>query len=342
MVTLSGRILGRKNNSIKAILSMILVFLIITVMPVAAQTSTLHLQCTDLAPKFIYTGSAHAEELNEIVMLQIEISTNTSEQVNLKSISVRRTGIASDADVEDACLFADINHNGVLEHSNDTLLSTSNFQTGRAKFNVQLTLNQTAPLNLLIALNISGNARSGATIGLDIPGKEYIDTEGAADVEFALTICSKNSTVLLDTDGDLNPDTTDQDDDNDGYTDEMEMICGSDTKDSNDTPKDTDKDQVPDSLDTDDDNDGEPDKYDDFPLDKDKQRDYTIIYAYALIAVILIFIIIYLGWERKPKGPGKRILSEEDIEDEFAIDIKEPESKIEEEMLEGKDEELLE
>lgn len=341
MVTLSGRILWGKNNAIKAFSASILVFIIITIMPVTAQTSTLHLQCTDSAPKFIYTGSAHAEELNEIVMMQVEITT-TSEQINITSISVRRTGLASDADVEYACLFADNNHNGVLEHSNDTLISTSNFQTGRAKFSAQLTLNQTSPLTLLIALNISGNARSGATIGLDIPGKEYIDTEGMADIEFALTICSKNSTILLDTDGDLNPDTTDPDDDNDGYTDDMEMICGSDTKDLNDIPKDTDKDYVPDSLDTDDDNDGEPDRYDDFPLDKDKQRDYTIIYVYALIAVILIFIIIFLGWKRKPKSLDRKVISEEDIEDEFAIDTKEPESKIEEEMLEGKDEELLE
>ncbi len=341
MVTPSGRILWRKKNAIKAFLASILVFIIITSMPVAAQTSTLHLQCTDLAPKFIYTGGAHAEELNEIVMLQIEIST-TSEQINLTSISVRRTGLASDADVEDACLFADNNLNGILEHSNDTLISTSDFHSGKAEFSVQLTLNQTAPMTLLIALNISGNARSGATIGLDIPGKEYIDTDGIADVEFALTTCSKNSTVLLDTDGDLNPDSTDPDDDNDGYTDELEMICGSDTKDLNDIPKDTDKDYVPDSLDTDDDNDGEPDKYDDFPLDKDKQRDFTIIYVYALIAVILILIIIFLGWKRKPKGLDRRVLSEEDTEDEFAIDTKEPESKIEEEILEGKDEELLE
>jgi len=50
--------------------------------------------------------------------------------------------------------------------------------------------------------------------------------------------------------------------------------------------------------------------------------------------------MIFLGWKRKPKGPEKKSLSEEISEDEFDIDISE-ESKIEEEILEGKDEELL-
>jgi hypothetical protein len=51
--------------------------------------------------------------------------------------------------------------------------------------------------------------------------------------------------------------------------------------------------------------------------------------------------MIFLGWKRKPKGPDKKALSEEISEDEFDIDIEGEESKIEEEILEGKDEELL-
>ncbi len=311
-------------------------------MPVTAETPTLHAQGTDLAPSFIYIGETHAENMNDIVMLQIVITTTDSEGINLASIGIRRTGIASDADVDDVCLFMDNNHNGVLEENNDTLLSASKFEVGRAVFLTPLTVNQTNPLSLFVALNISSEARSGATIGIDIPSEDYINTEETTDIEFELCICSKNSILMLDTDGDLNPDTTDPDDDNDGYTDEVEMICGSDAKDSNSIPKDTDKDYVPDSIDTDDDDDGEPDRYDDFPLDKERQKDYTIIYIYALIAAILIIIIIFLGWKRKPKGLDKKALSEEIGEDEFDIDMDEEESKIEEEILEGKDDELIE
>jgi hypothetical protein len=341
MVPLLGKILSGKNKAIKVTLALVLACLILPIMPVTAETPTLHLQGTDLAPIFIYIGETHAEEMNNIVMLQITISTTNSEGVTINSINVHRTGIASDADVVDVCLYEDGNNNGIIEQNNDTLLSTSNSEVGKAEFSVQLTVNQTNPLTLLVALNISSEARSGATIGLDIPSEDYIDTVENADIEFELCICSKNSTLLLDTDGDFNPDTTDLDDDNDHYTDEIEMICGSDSKDPNSIPKDNDKDYVPDSIDTDDDNDGEPDKYDDFPLDESRQRDYTIIYVYALIVAILIIIMIFLGWKRKPKGPDSKALSEEISEDEFDIDIEGEESKIEEEILEGKDEELL-
>ena len=59
-----------------------------------------------------------------------------------------------------------------------------------------------------------------------------------------------------DTDGDGVPDLSDSDDDNDGVSDEDEILCGSDPKMSSDTPSDMDSDGVCDALDDDKDGDG--------------------------------------------------------------------------------------
>ncbi|MED5267403.1 MAG: hypothetical protein VYB00_01110, partial [Candidatus Thermoplasmatota archaeon] len=59
-----------------------------------------------------------------------------------------------------------------------------------------------------------------------------------------------------DTDGDGVPDLSDSDDDNDGVSDEDEILCGSDPKMSSDTPADMDSDGVCDALDDDKDGDG--------------------------------------------------------------------------------------
>jgi hypothetical protein len=72
----------------------------------------------------------------------------------------------------------------------------------------------------------------------------------------------------INTDGDYQPDITDSDDDNDGYSDEKEIMLGTNPKDKTDAPLNSDEDYQPDGdssnsetwMDTDDDN----DRFDDF------------------------------------------------------------------------------
>jgi hypothetical protein len=178
-------------------------------------------------------------------------------------------------------------------------------------------------------------------LGLDIPNTNYIELTETADIEFDLPILSKNATIQLDTDGDLNPDSTDPDDDNDGYMDDLEIAAGSDSKDPNSTPEDTDSDYVPDKIDTDDDNDGVPDKYDDFPKDKDRDKDYTVVIIYAIIAAVLIIIMILIAQSKKPgisKSEIKRALEEDN---EFAIKNKERTKDLDEKILDEEDDDLL-
>ena len=61
--------------------------------------------------------------------------------------------------------------------------------------------------------------------------------------------------VLLDTDGDGTPDVYDDDMDGDGWSNEMENLCGEDPQDASSTPIDTDNDGVCNYIDSDDDND---------------------------------------------------------------------------------------
>jgi predicted flap endonuclease-1-like 5' DNA nuclease len=70
-----------------------------------------------------------------------------------------------------------------------------------------------------------------------------------------------NLAVLLDTDLDGIPDRDDSDDDADGWSDQIEWLCGKDPLNGSETPVDTDGDQLCDYIDDDDDGDGFIDTY---------------------------------------------------------------------------------
>jgi hypothetical protein len=265
-------------------------------------------------------------------MLQISITTNYSEGVTLTNITLQRTGTAADENVQTLMLYRDEDNNGQLDIGSDILLGSGSFSQKKVEFSTMETVTFENPLKLLVALDLLGETPSDVTLGVEIPDTSYIETQEAADIEFEFCICSKNSTVLLDSDGDLNPDSTDPDDDNDGYMDDDEQSSGSDSLDAESVPEDTDGDLVPDAIDTDDDDDGVPDEHDDFPKDPDRQRDYTLVIIYAIVALVIIIVIVLASRTRKPKA-----LDEEGIdEDEFNLD------SLDDEPEEGDDIDLLE
>jgi hypothetical protein len=297
--------------------------------PVSADSPNLTVSGDDRAPERIYTGDPHSEGLNNIVMLEISISTNYSATVTVTKITLQRTGSAADENVQIIMLYRDDNKNGQLDTGSDILLGSGTFSEKKVEFSVMGTVTFDDPLKLLVALNLSSDTTSDTTLGVEIPDTSHIETQEDADIEFEFCVCSKNSTVLLDSDGDLNPDSTDPDDDNDGYMDDVEQSSGSDSLNAESVPEDTDGDFVPDAIDTDDDDDGVPDEHDDFPKDPDRQRDYTLVIMYAIIAVIVIIVLVLATRVRKPKAS----VEEGTDEDEFDLDSIEDEPEEEEDDI---------
>ncbi len=75
------------------------------------------------------------------------------------------------------------------------------------------------------------------------------------------------SSKPADNDGDYIPDSMDPDDDNDGYSDIIEIEIGTNPNDDSSVPDDYDYDFIPDSMDSDIDNDSVANEEDDFPYD---------------------------------------------------------------------------
>jgi beta propeller repeat protein len=84
--------------------------------------------------------------------------------------------------------------------------------------------------------------------------------------------------------------------DKDGYDDSVEVALNSNPLDSTDKPLDTDSDLIVDTEDDDTDGDGFLDKYDEYPIDPDKQldgkSDYSLEIMFIIITLILVIILI--------------------------------------------------
>mgnify|MGYP001169058868 FL=1 len=105
------------------------------------------------------------------------------------------------------------------------------------------------------------NSSTGEIAGIELTDGDYFtlaitldsDEDGVIDPEDAFP---NDPTETEDTDGDGIGDNADTDDDGDGYTDDDEVLAGSDPKDDSSVPADNDNDGISDVTDTDDDNDG--------------------------------------------------------------------------------------
>lgn len=97
-----------------------------------------------------------------------------------------------------------------------------------------------------------------------------LDGDGYGDSCDAFTL---DASEHADSDGDGIGDNADTDDDNDNWSDTIELACGTSPTDSADKPIDSDNDGDPDCLDPDDDNDGYLDTEDLFPFDDQEWAD---------------------------------------------------------------------
>lgn len=96
------------------------------------------------------------------------------------------------------------------------------------------------------------------------------DEDGVDDDDDAFP---DDSSEWADTDGDGVGDNADTDDDDDGWSDQDEVECGSQSVDSGSTPLDSDGDGECDAFDSDDDDDGVVDSDDAFPIDPNEWLD---------------------------------------------------------------------
>ncbi|MCK5558982.1 MAG: Ig-like domain-containing protein, partial [Thermoplasmata archaeon] len=155
----------------------------------------------------------------------------------------------------------------------------------------------------LNAADLVGNWLNGYKFNFTIITFEKYDADGDGypngDDAFPA-----NPTGAMDTDTDGKPDTLlnatgwngtlieDLDDDNDNWTDELELMYGTNPKDPSEFPADLDGDHIPDIDDPDIDGDGVPNNKDEDPYDATVGEEEEDDYLWAIIAVVVIVIVI--------------------------------------------------
>ncbi len=197
------------------------------------------------------------------------------------------------------------------------------------------------------------NTKYEVTVGTGAKGAN--DAPLANPYSFSFTTKAEE----VDTDGDNIPDSTDDDDDNDGYKDEWETFLGTDPLSSQDTPLDTDGDGVPDGdetnsqtwMDKDDDGDdytdaeelkagSDPKNPQSTPKDEEEDEeekgilgmgpmmDYLVI---LIIIIIIILLLLLLLRRKKPEEEEEELEEEEEEEEEKEEEKEEEEEEAEEE-----------
>lgn len=118
------------------------------------------------------------------------------------------------------------------------------------------------------------------------------------DTDMSNNTASLRMWIDGDMDGDGIGDSVDADRDGDGYSNDIEVMEGSNPDDATSTPPDNDKDGIPDDIDPDDDNDGFPDSSDAFPLDPAAHYDPVPMLSLALVSALLLVVMLILRHRR--------------------------------------------
>lgn len=110
-----------------------------------------------------------------VLMEGVSLSTETNGMV-LDELHADLQGTCSDSDVYDMLLYLDEDENGVFNHSEDKLLSTSGVSQKAARFDgIGYSVSNLGSDRLFLVMNVSHYANPGVKIGVSIRGRDYVD-----------------------------------------------------------------------------------------------------------------------------------------------------------------------
>lgn len=151
--------------------------------PIDSSTSTVVLasnppaSLTLVGVDLVGQGLTLAEGQARTALLRLTLTVNAN-SATVTDLRVDRLGTATDADVPLISLWRDTNGNGLLDASSDALLGSRGFQGGVAVFSgLNLPVAAGGAVDLLLSIDVSPTATSGATVGLAV---KSVDSLGLA------------------------------------------------------------------------------------------------------------------------------------------------------------------
>jgi len=132
-----------------------------------------------------------------VVMQKLGFSTDFS-TATLNSVTVDRTGSASDSDISSVKIFTDLNGNGVID-GGDTQIGSGTFSGGSSSLSVTPQTITTTPSCLLVVYDISGSSNTSVTAGSNIVNQNSISASGAYQVAAFTNYGSNTPNIASDT-----------------------------------------------------------------------------------------------------------------------------------------------
>jgi len=114
----------------------------------------------------------------DVVMAELDVSTTTG-NINIRTLTVAKTGTAPDGDVAQVRLFLD-DGDGTFNGA-DTEIATGTFSSGSLTFSsIDLEVTNTEPLTLFVIYDMAGGATAGNTVGCSIVGFDVSEPDTVA------------------------------------------------------------------------------------------------------------------------------------------------------------------
>ncbi|MCJ2562593.1 MAG: lamin tail domain-containing protein [Candidatus Thermoplasmatota archaeon] len=131
-----------------------------------------------------------------VVMLNLTLSADYG-WIEVTEIDVNRTGTSStESDISAATLWLDVDEDGEYDSGTDTFIKTGTYSSGNYTFSsLSIHVQDSSPLYLLVAYNISSSSNTGVTVGAQVDGESNVTVTGPDSVAAFSEISSTNSTI---------------------------------------------------------------------------------------------------------------------------------------------------